>query len=141
MENSIIGSFSRWRRKYWLRPSFPTYKKGDKPLSLYADYLKERTNDQIIEVDFGFVSYRHLPEEKSTYIIDIYVSPDFRKEGLAAKLADQVADEARTLGHLKLLGSVVPSNKGSTTSLKVLLGYGMFLKSSTNDFIVFEKGL
>lgn len=110
-------------------------------MSLYAEYLKERTDDQIIETEFGFVSYRHLPDQKSTYIVDIYVVPQFRKDGFATRLADQVADEAKKLRHLKLLGSVVPSTKGSTASLKVLLGYGMHLKSSSNDFIFFEKDL
>lgn len=107
-------------------------------MSLYSNYLREKTQDHIIEMDQGFATYRFM-DEKTVYIVDIYVLPDFRKQNLASTIADTIVDVARKKGCNKLLGSVVPSNKGSTISLKVLLGYGMTLKSSSNDFVVFEK--
>lgn len=110
-------------------------------MSLYAEYLKEKSDDKILELDFGFATYRHLPEEKSTYIIDIYIRPVFRKDGLASQMADQIVGEARAAGHTKLIGSVVPTSKGSTDSLKVLIAYGMHLKSCSNNFIIFEKDI
>ena len=106
-------------------------------MSFYADYLRERTNDEIIETDKGFATYRYV--DKSVYIIDIYVHPDFRQTKEASTIADNIVEMARKKGCNMLLGSVVPSNKDSTTSLKVLLGYGMSLASSSNDFIVFKK--
>ena len=109
--------------------------------SLYAQYLAERTEDSIIETEVGFASYRYLNQGKSVYIVDIYVSPKQRKEGLASLMADKVASIAKEKGCTELLGSVVPSAKGSTTSLKVLLGYGMTLLSASNDFIVFRKDI
>ena len=54
-------------------------------------------------------------------------------------MADEIAKIAKKEGCTKMLGSVVPSAKNSTISLKVLLAYGMTLQSSTNDFIIFEK--
>lgn len=108
-------------------------------MSLYAEYLKERSKDEIIESDFGFATYRDLPDQDAVYIVDIYVSPKLRKDGLASKLADEISEFAKLKGRKKLLGSVVPSTNGSTISLKALLGYGMRLQSSTNDFILFEK--
>lgn len=110
-------------------------------MSLYADYIIERTQDSIIEGPSGFVTYRYLNEGRSVYIIDIYTVPDERQKGSAAILADLVADEARSKGTKEMLGTVVPSTKGSTISLKVLLGYGMQLMSATNDMIVFRKDL
>lgn len=109
-------------------------------MSLYSEYLKERTNDQILEFDFGFVTFRHLDAE-TTYIVDIYVTPGLRKDGLATSMADEVSQIAKSLGKTKLLGSVMPSAKGSTDCLKVLLGYGMKLKSAVNDGIFFEKDI
>jgi ribosomal protein S18 acetylase RimI-like enzyme len=109
--------------------------------SLYAQYLKEKTNDQILETEKGFATYRYLDGDKSVYIVDIYVLPEFRKSHAASNLADQIVVEAKQRGAKELLGSVVPSTKGSTQSLKVLLGYGMSLKSSAQDFIVFTKGI
>ena len=79
--------------------------------------------------------------KKTVYIVDLYILPDFRREHVASFLADSIVEEAKLKGCNKLLGSVVPSNKNSTTSLKVLLGYGMVLESSSNDFIVFRKDI
>lgn len=108
-------------------------------MSLYSKYLTERTNDLILEINHGFVTYRMLPDQKAVYIVDIYVDSDFRKAGTASQMADEVAKIAKKEGFTKMLGSVVPSNKNSTDSLRVLLAYGMKLQSSAQDFIIFEK--
>lgn len=108
-------------------------------MSLYAEYLLEKTNDKILEIEDGFITYRHLPADKATYIIDIYIRPEKRNENLASNLADLVVREAKELGHMTLLGSVIPSSKGSDTSIKVLQAYGMTLKSASENFIIFEK--
>ena len=107
-------------------------------MSLYGDYLRERTFDEIIETEKGFATYRFM-DDSCVYIIDIYVKPEFRKSGAASDIADTIVEIAKKRGCYKLMGSVVPSTKGSTTSLKVLLGYGMSLESSSNDFIIFSK--
>jgi GNAT superfamily N-acetyltransferase len=79
--------------------------------------------------------------EKSVYIIDIFTIPESRKKGEAAQLADLIAAEAKERGCTEMLGSVVPSTKGSTASLKVLLAYGMTLKEAGQDFIIFRKDI
>jgi ribosomal protein S18 acetylase RimI-like enzyme len=109
-------------------------------MSLYAEYLKEKTSDQIIENEKGFITYRYV-DEHTVYIIDLFILPEFRRDHIASLLADSIVEEAKKKGCIKLLGSVVPSNKNSTASLKVLLGYGMVLESSSNDFIIFRKGI
>ncbi len=112
-----------------------------KRLSLYADYLKERTNDEIVETDAGFATYRYINDGKSVYIIDIYTDPSDRRKSLATTLADVVVADAKNRGCTELLGTVVPSTKNSTVSLRVLLGYGMTLQSAANDLIVFRKDI
>lgn len=107
-------------------------------MSLYADYIKEHRNDQCIESDNGFCTYRYL-NDKQVYIIDIYIIPSHRKTQEASKMADLVVKEAKEKGCTQLVGTVVPSAKNSTDSLKVLLGYGMSLDSSSNDLILFKK--
>ena len=112
--------------------------------SLYAKYILERTNDLILETDIGFLTYRFLDEKdgsKSLYIIDIYVLPEFRKRYIASELADSVCEKAKAEGCNKVYGTVVPSAKGSTTSLQVLLNYGMTVHSSSPDLIVMKKDL
>lgn len=107
-------------------------------MKMYVDYLRERTGDRVAHNDMGFAVYRFV-EEKTVYIVDIYVKPDFRKQGVAGDIADIVVDLAKQRGCTKLIGSVVPSANGSTVSMRVLLGYGMTLDSSANDFILFKK--
>lgn len=108
-------------------------------MSLYAEYIKERTNKEIIESNQGFATYSFA--EAGVYIEDIYVQPEHRKSGIASKLADQIVEIAKSKGISKLYGSVVPSASGSTASCSVLIAYGMRLSSSTNNFILFEKDI
>lgn len=110
-------------------------------MSMYADYLKERTKDLIVETSSGFATYRYLDDDKTVYIVDIFVIPEDRKSKAATIMADSIAKEAKERGCKKLIGSVVPSMNNSTASMKVLLGYGMSLDSATNDFIVFRKDI
>lgn len=107
-------------------------------MSLYSSYLRERSNDLIMEKNHAFATYRYL-DEITVYIIDIYTDPEFREGRVATAIADEIVLEAKARGCTKLIGTVIPSMKNSTTSLKVLLGYGMTLKCTSPDLIVFEK--
>lgn len=109
-------------------------------MSLYADYVKERLGDRVLETDVGFATYR-FSDENTVYIVDIYIAPAARMMGAASDIADSIVEIARKNGCTQLLGSVVPSARGATESLKVLLGYGMRLDSSAQDFIVFRKDI
>lgn len=110
-------------------------------MSLYADYIKEKTSDNIIENGGGFATYRYLDQGKTVYIIDIFVPKTVRRNHNASLMADEIVKEAKSKGCTKLIGSIIPSNKNSTMSLRVLLGYGMNLESATNDFIIFRKDI
>lgn len=91
----------------------------------------------MIETEHGFIVYSY-PDKDTVYIEDIYTDADHRESHLATALATRVIHIAKTKGCTKAVGSVVPSTKGSTTSLKVLLAYGMSLNSSSNNFILFS---
>lgn len=106
---------------------------------MYAAYVREKTNDLILENDKGFATYTFLKNE--CWIKDIYVHPDFRKLNVASELANEIVEIAKKEGCSKLIGSVVPSTKNSTASLKVLLAYGFLLDSSGNDFVLFKKDI
>lgn len=110
-------------------------------MSLYADYLTERTNDQILESESGFATFRFLDNCKTVYIVDIYVVPGAREKGFAASMAEQIEKIAKEKGCADMIGTVMPSAKGSTLSLKVLLAYGMQLHSSAQDAIILRKDI
>lgn len=112
-------------------------------MSHYAEYLRERTEDRILETEEGFATYRFTQSQggQSVYIIDLFVHPDHRKRGVASSIADRIVAIAKLRGCTKLLGTVVPSMKGSTASLRVLIGYGMWLQSAAADLVIMEKDI
>lgn len=109
-------------------------------MSTFGEYIKEREGKEIIEDERGFATYL-FQENGSCYIESIYVRPDFRKTGVAAEMADKIVEIAKKRGAKELLGSVSPSTKGSTASVRVLLAYGFSLDSSANNFILFRKDI
>jgi len=104
-------------------------------MSLYAEYLSERTDDKIIETDFGFAVYRHW-EDNAIFIVDVYVKPAFRKALLASSLVKKIiAAHAPSV----LYATIVPKARGSTEALIAALKFGAILDSSTNEFILIKK--
>lgn len=109
--------------------------------SMFAHYVEERSYDEIWETAAGFATYRYINDGKSVYIVDIYTIPEARKSGHAASLANHIAQIARARGCIEMIGTVVPSTKGSTASIQGLLAYGMTLLSADKDLIIFRKDL
>lgn len=110
-------------------------------MTLYADYLREHGVTEILEVDSGFATYRYINDGRTVYIVDIYVVPECRKSGIAAALADTIALEAKERGCTEMLGSVVPSSRGTANSIRVLLSYGMTLSSVQDGHVIFRKDI
>lgn len=109
---------------------------------MYFDYLREREPEMgILEKDQGFALYKELSYygERAVYIQDIYVHPDFRDQDIASQMSEEIQEIARQDGIKYLLGTVVPSAKGSHASMQVLIAHGMKLVSSENDLLWFVK--
>lgn len=106
-------------------------------LSLFGEYINELAGKSIIESEKGFATFYEIPT--GMYIEDIYVRQEFRNEAVASQMANEITQVAREKGIKKLIGSVKPSNKNSTTSLKVLLAYGFKLDSACIDGIILTK--
>ena len=109
-------------------------------MSLWADYIRETRDDLTVEDSGGFATYRYLPDN-TVYIIDIYVVPALRQEGLASALADRIVAEAKARGCVKLLGTVDARCKRPTASIAVLVGYGMQFLRVDGDLLVFAKDI
>ena len=112
-------------------------------MSLYGDYIKEHRDDEIIEDERGFATYRFIHNEGgiAVYIVDIYVRPELRKHNIAIAMADEICRAGKKIGCKELIGTVAPKAKNATDSLKVLLAYGMKLHSASNDVIIFRKDI
>lgn len=105
--------------------------------SLYAQYIKERENFEIIEDEFGYATYRIVGEE--CYVRDVFVLPECRQKNHASGYVDKISEIAKTEGCTHVTTTVSPLAEGATTSLKAILGYGFKLLNSKEDRIVFVK--
>lgn len=110
-------------------------------MSLYGDYIAEREGFYIVEDDCGFATFRYNFEALECYIRDIYVKPAHRKDHVASRYADKIAELAKDEGCKHLTGTVAPGTAGATASLKVLLAYGFKLHSIQDGLIWFSKEL
>ncbi len=109
-------------------------------MSLYADYLKEHSGDNIVEYPNGFATYRFL-NDRQCYLVDIYVAPDWRKKRYASEMANEICAKAKSKGCEELLGSVSIIAKDPTASMKVLLAYGMTFSHVDGNLIIFKKDI
>lgn len=106
---------------------------------MYAAYLKERENLDVLETDYGFAIVRQMSD--CLYLQDIYVKPEFRKQGKGREMLSIVEDAARELGYKKLLGSCSPPAAGSDASLRAIMACGFTLLSCDKDIIYLVKDL
>lgn len=106
-------------------------------MSLFAQYIAEREGKEIVEDNQGFATYFYVDD--GVYIENIYTCPDFRHVGVAASYADRIAAIAKAKGYKKMYGTAVPSTKGCTDSVKVLLAYGFRVHSAEHNAIIFVK--
>ncbi len=107
---------------------------------LYAEYMLEREGVPVHRIgDLGFATYVISGDE--CYIADIYVVPEARKEGIGARLADEIEVIAKDKGCKFLTGSVVPSANGSTESALAMIKVGFKLSASRDNFIVFSRSI
>lgn len=112
--------------------------------SLYAQYIKEREDKQVIEYEQGFIKFSFGENEtfgKHCYIEDIFVTEENRDKHLASKMADQVKEIAKGKGCEFLVGSVDTTTNGVERSIKVLYSYGFTIKCLDGQMIYFSKEL
>lgn len=109
---------------------------------MFAAYSKEREGVETeIEPEKGFATWKMIPPVSreqfqqlaqqgiepaapAAWLIDIFVAPDYRKNGVASTLADRVAAAAKAQGATKLLGSVDARNHTRTAAMKAILAGG-----------------
>lgn len=112
---------------------------------MYAHYLKETQNKEMLETPHGFLTYGFncVPGAgfPHVYIEELWVDPEYRKSHVAATMADRVASIARERGITKMLGSVSLDRKGADANLEVLKRYGMRLFAAHDQTIFTIKDL
>lgn len=109
-------------------------------MSLYAEYIKERENKEIIESDKGFATYKIL-KNGECYLQDIYVRPQYRNTELATEMTNQVYNIAKERGCTKLVGSVCVDANNCSLGMKFALKYGFLIYSIQGNMIFLVKNI
>ena len=108
-------------------------------LSKYARYIKEKANHELIEADYGFITFELT--QNSIHIHDLWVDPDFRSEGIGSRLIGQMIDEYKT-DDIKFLTACVQLNTNKVTeTLKAQLHYGFLVVGGNENEIKLAKEL
>lgn len=108
--------------------------------SLYAEYIAEREDKEIIETDKGFAVFK-IFDNKECYLQDLYVIPDYRKTGLATEMTNKIVEIAKEKGCNTLIGSVCSDDKYATRNMKVFLAYGMQIYKTVGTMIFLKKDI
>jgi ribosomal protein S18 acetylase RimI-like enzyme len=110
---------------------------------MYKQYLKERENKEVLETEQGFAVYGYncIPgvDFPHVYIQDIWVKPEFRKNGVARVMADGIAADAKQRGFRLMIGSFDCGAKGANESMLVLVAYGMKPYTANNGTVFMIK--
>ncbi len=109
-------------------------------MSLYADYIKEREDKEIVESDLGFATFKTFPNGEC-YLQDLYVAPQMRKSGLATTMTNQIVQIAKERGCHTLVGSVCTDDNNATRNMKVFLSYGMQIQRVVGNIILLNKSI
>ncbi len=109
-------------------------------MSLYAQYLKEREDKDIIESEEGFATYK-IFDNGECYLQDLFVIISKRKSGLATQMTDQIVEIAKKRGCNKLIGSVCIDDIHATRNMKVFLAYGMQINKNIGTMIFLTKDI
>lgn len=103
-------------------------------------YQKERQGAELEhEPGKGFATWKLLPDQQAIYLIDIFVSPDFRRLGVASALADRVAARGKAAGMPKMLGTVDARSETRTEAIKAILASGFEFTRVDGQMLVFTR--
>lgn len=104
-------------------------------MNLYAQYLKERENKELIEKEFGFCIYEMA--KPFMYIADVFVSKENRKKGHAADFVEEIKQIAKEAGCKHIITGFCLKANNWKISKRVIqkLGFEFFRKDKTNKII------
>lgn len=107
--------------------------------TLYAKYVKERRDGDILETDHSFVTYKIIGNE--CQIIDLYVDNKFRKKGLCNNIIDELSEIARSKGCDHLSGNIYFLDPGHKITLLSAIKLGFEIINANNSVITICKRL
>jgi len=104
---------------------------------VYAQYIKERENQDIIQSEAGFLTYKIVNAD--CYLADLFILPEYRKTGAARGLFSQLIQIAKAAFCTRILTNIYPSTNGATTSIKTALALGGELLAAEQNLITLVR--
>lgn len=108
--------------------------------SLYAQYIKERENKDIVESDKGFATYQ-IFDNGECYIQDIFVAPEFRSQKVSYDMEKEISHIAKEKNCHSLIGSVCLDTNHASRNLQILLNDKWHLYKIIGNMIFVKKDI
>lgn len=105
--------------------------------TLIAKYLKERGGTDILENEFGFISYRFSGSD--CFICDMYVDSDQRGKSVGRNLIADLNKIALGAGSKRIIANVHLQDPGATNTLGAAFMVGFKLLTAENNIISISK--
>jgi len=112
--------------------------------SLYGKYVEEREGQEIVESDYGFITYSilNLPSgETYLFVHDIYVDKTQRFTGEAMRLVDKVLEIAAQHQCDFAVATIDPKTKTATEAMKFQLHMQMRITGVLDGMIYLKRQL
>lgn len=107
---------------------------------MYAAYIKERENKEMLQFDCGFITYKIYPENKECFLADMYIDPKHRGTNAVAVFVNDLARVAKESG-CDHISATVCVDSGASRVLKAAFKLDFKIKNAQNNIIVIVKDL
>lgn len=107
-------------------------------MSMYKEYIENQLPNRFVhETNKGFITYNVNGEE--CRLEEIYVKPEFRRQGVAKELRDFAAQDGKEKGAKYIKGSVIIGTNMAEESCIAMLKYGYKFWYTDGIMIYFRK--
>jgi GNAT superfamily N-acetyltransferase len=108
---------------------------------MFKHYSEEKGfGPRIHYTNLGFITFHLNKEDNECYIEDLYVIPEMRNKGFAARsLADKVCSIAKENGITRITGSIHKDANNKELSRLALSSYGMVLFNESEEMEFYFK--
>ncbi len=100
--------------------------------TLYAEYIKERQGINIIEDEYGFITWQ--PRKDECFIVDMYVRPDYRKQKCGQRLLSRLVNEVKNSAKV-MTANIWLWDPNCNGTLQASLASGFTLGGTGDGFI------
>ncbi len=107
--------------------------------TLYAKYIKEREDQDVIENETGFITY--LITEKECFISNMFIDESIRIQGKGRELINEIAGIALEKGCEYLSAAVRMNDKNCSKTLSAALAVGFQVVKADHGSVVIIKNI